>query len=339
MKKHLFFLLALIFFLAACTKEQPSDNNEQPSEDDFVWMTETFADKKIIRYQVPGFDKLSLQQKKLVYYLTQAGLAGRDIIYDQNYKHNLSIRHALDKIMADYQGDKNSEEWQALEKYAKEVWFANGIHHHYGNDKFEPGFSEEYFKKVLSEVGGSLSDDAMAAIFDPSIAPKKIDQSNPNKLVENSAVNFYGDDVTTAGVTAFYENMKDPDDETPPMYGLNSRVVKDANGNLVEQVYKVGGLYGEAISEIVGWLEKAVTVAENGPQKEALKLLIEYYQTGDLKKFDEYSIAWTEATEGDVDYINGFIEVYQDPLGLKGSYETIVQIKDFGCIGADESGG
>ncbi len=321
----------MTFFFVSCDLDGPANNTENSTEtaDDFVWNPENFGDKKIIRYQLPGFDKLSLQQQKLVYFLTQAGLAGRDITYDQNYKHNLPIRHALDKVMADYKGDKSSPDWEALTNYTKEVWFASGIHHHYGNDKFQPGFSKEYFTTVLSEIGASLSDDAMAAMFDPTVAPKKIDQSDQDKLIENSAVNFYGDNVTTAEASAFYKNMGDPNDTTPPMYGLNSKLVKDTDGNLAEQVYKIDGMYGSAIKEIVGWLEKAAGVAENEPQKEALLLLIEYYKSGDLKKFDEYSIAWSKATEGDVDYINSFIEVYQDPLGKKGSYETIVQINDF----------
>ena len=331
MKKHLFHLLALTFLLVACGKDQPTTapGTTDTTTDDFKWHTESFADKKIIRYQVPGFDKLSLQQKKLVYYLVQAGLAGRDIIYDQNYKHNLAIRHALDKIMSEYKGDKSGEEWKALEVYAKQVWFASGIHHHYGNEKFQPGFSREYFTKILSETGGTLAADAVAAMFDPTVAPMKIDQTDQDKLLENSAVNFYGDDVTTAEAIAFYKKMSDPKDPTPPSYGLNSKLVKDANGKLVEQVYKVDGLYGKAIGQIIFWLEKAVTVAENEPQKLALELLIKYYKTGDLKTFDEYSIAWTQATEGDVDYINGFIETYHDPLGFKANYETIVQINDF----------
>ncbi len=329
MKKQLFYLLSLILILVACSKDQPAPETTDTTTDDFKWQTEAFADKKIIRYQIPGFDKLSLQQKKLVYYLTQAGLAGRDIMYDMNYKHNLAIRHALDKVMRDYKGDKGSDEWKALEKYAKEVWFASGIHHHYGNDKFTPEFSKEYFTTVLSEIGASLSDDAMAAIFDPSVAPKKIDQSDPNKLLENSAVNFYGDDVSTTEAKGFYSKKIEEGGLYAPMYGLNSQLVKDENGQLVERVWKEDGMYGEAISEIIKWLEKAVGVAENEPQKRALELLIEYYKTGDLKTFDLYSIAWSQATEGDVDYINGFIEVYQDPLGYKGSYETIVQINDF----------
>ncbi|HFA48565.1 MAG TPA: dihydrofolate reductase [Bacteroidetes bacterium] len=334
MKKNFFLLLAFTFLLAACGGDRPAPTPKTttettaPSTDDFKWQTETFADKKIIRYQVPGFDKLSLQQKKLVYYLTQAGLAGRDITYDQNYKYNLAIRHALDKIMANYKGDK-SMNWGALQLYAKEVWFANGIHHHYSNDKFKPGFPQEYFTKVMGEVGAKLSKEALAAIFDPSVAPKKVDQTNQNRLVENSAVNFYSDNVSTAEATAFYKHMGDPNDPTPPLYGLNTKLVKDAKGKLVEKVWKIGGMYGPAIKEVAGWIEKAAGVAENKAQGDALRLLVEYYKTGDLRKFDEYSIAWASATAGDVDYINGFIEVYNDPLGYKGSFETIVEINDF----------
>lgn len=336
MKKHFFPLLALLFLMASCVGDKPAptttdaaDRGPTTSTDDFVWNPENFNDKKIIRYQVPGFDKLSLQQKKLVYYLTQAGLSGRDISYDQNYKHNLAIRHALDKIMAGYKGDRNTDDWKAFENYTKDVWFSSGIHHHYGNDKFKPGFSREYFSGLLKAVDNSLSEEATAAIFDPSVAPKKIDQSDENKLVENSAVNFYGEGVTTAEANAYYESRGHDEDETPPSYGLNSKLVLNENGQLVEKVWKIDGMYGEAIKEIVGWLEKAAGVAENEPQKKALELLVEYYKSGDLRKFDEYSIAWLKATDGDVDYINSFIEVYQDPLGKKGSYETIVQINDF----------
>ena len=329
MKKQLFYLLALTFFLAACGGDQPAPETPEAPTDDFVWKTESFADKKMIRYQVPGFDKLSLDQKKLVYYLTQAGLSGRDIGYDQNYKHNLAVRRAVDKVMGDYKGDKSGDEWKALEVYAKEVWFANGIHHHYGNDKFKPGFTQDYFEKVLSETGASLSADAKKAMFDPTIAPKKIDQTDPDNLLENSAVNFYGENVGTAEAKAFYAKKNEGGGLYAPMFGLNSQLVKDDNGNLQERVWKADGMYGDAIKEIIKWLELAGNVAENEPQRRALELLVEYYKTGDLKTFDTYSIAWLNATDGDVDYINSFIEVYQDPLGKKGSYETIVQINDF----------
>ncbi|MEO1257273.1 MAG: dihydrofolate reductase [Bacteroidota bacterium] len=331
MKKHFYYFLALTCFFLACTpSDKPSTLETSDKEtDEFVWQTESFADKKMIRYQIPGFEKLTLDQKKLVYYLTQAGLAGRDITYDQNYKHNLAIRKALDKIMMDYKGDKSSADWKGLEKYAKEVWFASGIHHHYGNEKFTPEFSQDYFETILSETGAALSDVAKRAMFDPSVDPMRIDQSDPEKLLENSAVNFYADNVGTAEAKAFYAKKNEDAGLYAPLFGLNSQLVKDESGQLQERVWKVDGMYGEAIQEIIKWLELATTVAENEPQKKALELLIEYYKTGDLKTFDLYSIAWTQATEGDIDYINSFIEVYHDPLGYKGSYESIVEINDF----------
>lgn len=331
MKKLIYLLLPLTFLLTACggDKPNPAPADDTVSTDDFVWNPENFSDKKIIRYQLPGFDKLSLEQKKLVYYLVQAGLAGRDIIYDQNYRHNLAIREALDHIVANYSGDKSSDEWKALHIYAKEVWFANGIHHHYGHDKFTPGFSQEYFDKLLAETGAEISVEAKAAIFDPNIDPKRVDQSDPNRLLENSAVNFYGENVGTAEASAYYKAKNEEGGLYAPLYGLNSQLVKNDNGELEERVWKIDGMYGEAIAEIVKWLELATTVAETEQQKKALELLIEYYKTGDLKTFDTYSIAWLNATEGDVDYINSFIEVYHDPLGKKGSYETIVEINDF----------
>lgn len=333
MKKLSFLFFALSILLSACGGDKPAPDaaaeETTSSTNDFEWNPENFADKKIIRYQIPGFDKLALQQKKLVYYLTQAGLAGRDISYDQNYRHNLSVRKALDHVMANYKGDKSNDEWKALELYAKEVWFASGIHHHYGHDKFKPGFSSEYFDKVLSETGAKIAAEAKAAIFDPKVAPKRVDQSDAEKLLENSAINFYGENVTTAEAKAFYKKKSEAGGLYAPLYGLNSKLVKNENGQLEERVWKIDGMYGEAIAEIVKWLEKATTVAENEAQKKALEILIEYYQTGDLETFDKYSIAWVNATEGDVDYINSFIEVYHDPLGYKGSYETIVEINDF----------
>ncbi|MEN0006641.1 MAG: dihydrofolate reductase, partial [Bacteroidota bacterium] len=303
-------------------------NEAAENSDDFVWNPENVADKKILRYQIPGFDQLSLKQKQLVYYLVEAGLSGRDIMYDQNYRHNLVIRRAIDKIVEAFDGDRTDENWDAFMLYAKNVWFSNGIHHHYSNDKFTPGFSQSYFTGLLQAVGVELPAEALAAMFDPAIDPRKIDQSGDD-LVLNSAVNFYGPDVTQAEVEAFYTKMKAELENDKISMGLNSKVVRNEAGELEEQVWKVGGLYGEAIEQIVSWLEKAVEVAENEPQKRALELLIEYYQTGDLEKWDLYNIAWVHATEGDVDYINSFIEVYQDPMGLKGSYETIVEINDF----------
>lgn len=327
-------LLSLLALLLACqpnTTEEATDSSSEASVemmDNFNWNPENFADKKIVRYQVPGFDQMTLDQKKLVYYLTEAGLAGRDIMYDQNYRHNLEIRYALDKLMADYPGDRGLDDWKALELYAKEVWFANGIHHHYGNDKFTPGFSREYFEQALSSTEVSLSAEALNAMFDPSIDAIKIAQG-ADDLVLESAVNFYGPDLTQAEVEAFYAEVKRNLADPRVSMGLNSRVARNEEGKLYEQVYHADGLYGPAIKKIIGNLEMAAAVAENEPQAKALRLLVDYYRTGDLKTWDDYNIAWVEATSGDIDYINSFIEVYQDPLGLKGSYETIVEIDDF----------
>lgn len=333
MVKNILFLLGLLFLTASCggpAGQEPdtSADGTEAAQDTFNYYPERFADKKILRYQVPGFDKLTLQQKKLAYYLVQAGLSGRDIIYDQNYRHNLAIRRALDKIVADYQGGRTTEEWQELLLYAKQVWFSNGIHHHYSNDKFIPGFSPEYFDKVMASVGASLGEEARRAIFDPAFDARKIDQSGDDLLI-NSAVNFYGPDITQAEAEAFYAEMKKNLEDDRVSLGLNSKVVRNKNGQLEEAVWKVGGMYSEAIEQIVFWLEKAVEVAENQAQADALRLLIEYYRTGDLVTWDKYNVAWVQATEGNIDYINSFIEVYNDPLGYKGSYENIVEITDF----------
>ena len=329
------FWLCLVAFLAACTEPATNEQTEgdtqsetTESADDFVWNPESFSDKRMIRYQIPGFDKLTLDQKKLVYYLTQAGLSGRDIMYDMNYRHNLAIVRAINKIVKDYSGDKTGDDWAAFMVYAKNVWFSSGIHHHYSNDKFVPDFSKEYFMGLMDGVGASLNDDALTAMFDPEIDAKKIKQ-DPNDLVKASAVNFYDPDITEKEVDAFYAEMKKNLADPRVSMGLNSKLVRNENGEIVEKVWRVGGMYGESISEIVKWLEKAVEVAENKPQADALKLLIEYYKTGDLETWDKYNVAWVQATEGDIDYINSFIEVYQDPKGYKGSYETIVEITDF----------
>jgi dipeptidyl-peptidase-3 len=333
MTKRFAFWLLLLFLAAACSEPAADQadadaQTDEVAEEDFNWNPENFADKKIIRYQVPGFDKLTLSQKKLVYFLTEAGLSGRDIMYDMNYRHNLVIRHAIDQIVKDYQGDRNSEDWKAFMVYAKNVWFSSGIHHHYSNDKFNPEFPKDYFMGLMDAVGTSLNDEALTAMFDPEFDAKKIKQ-DPNDLVKASAVNFYDPDITEKEVDEFYAkvkaNLKDP----RVSMGLNSKLVRNENGEIEERVWKVGGMYGEAIEEIVKWLEKAVEVAENEPQANALRLLIEYYKTGDLETWDKYNVAWVQATEGDIDYINSFIEVYQDPKGYKGSYETIVEITDF----------
>jgi len=324
--KKLSFLFLTISLLFACSKKM--HQSSAPSGD-FKWTTESFADKKIIRYQIPGFDKLSLKQKKLVYYLTQAGLSGRDINYDQNYRHNLPIRHALDKIVATYQGDKTTNEWNELLLYAKQVWFSNGIHHHYSHDKFQPGFSRKWFEKTLRDVDAPLSAEILNAMFDPKIDAKRVEQSDGVDNVLASAVNFQGPNVTTADVKNFYEAKMNSEDPKPLEWGLNSRLEKDKDGKLFENVWKSGGMYGPAIDKIIFWLEKAVTVAENEPQRKALVFLIDYFKTGDLKKWADFNLAWVKATEGDVDYIIGFVEVYHDPMSQRGSYESIVQITDF----------
>ncbi|MBQ4820380.1 dihydrofolate reductase [Aquimarina sp. MMG016] len=321
-------------FLVACKKDpkvQDQTNQkeqiEKVTEGKFDYVVEQFADLKILRYQIPGWETLSLKEQKLVYYLTQAGLSGRDIMWDQNYRHNLTIRKALEKIYTSYEGDKDSKDWKAFETYLKRVWFSNGIHHHYSNDKIKPEFSKDYFDSLLTATNTKLSKEAYAVIFDNQDA-KKVNQAKGIDNVAESAVNFYGPGVTNADVASFYGEMKQPNPKKPLSFGLNSQLVKE-NGELKERVYKSGGLYGAAIDEIIKWLEKAQGVAENKAQGDAIGLLIQYYKTGDLQTWDDYNVAWTAATEGNIDYINSFIEVYNDPLGYRGSYETIVQIKDF----------
>ncbi|WP_343913379.1 dipeptidyl-peptidase 3 family protein [Aquimarina litoralis] len=309
-------------------QQQAEQTSEQEVEDKkFDYVVEQFADLKILRYQIPGWENLTLKEQKLVYYLTQAGLSGRDIMWDQNYRHNLKIRKALENVYTSYNGDKTSKDWISFETYLKRVWFSNGIHHHYSNDKIKPEFSKEYLTTLLEATKTELSEDALTVIFDDSDA-KKVNQAKGIDNVALSAVNFYGPGVTNEDVTSFYGKMKSPDPKKPLSYGLNSQLVKE-NGELKERVYKSGGLYGAAIDEIIKWLEKAKEVAENKAQGDALGLLIEYYKTGDLQIWDDYNVAWTAATDGNIDYINSFIEVYNDPLGYRGSYETIVQIKDF----------
>ena len=314
-------LFILSLFLISCSKT--SDKKETK----FINFSEQFADVKVLRYQVPGFDELSAKQKELVYYLTQAGLSGRDIMYDQNYRHNLAIRRALEHVYKNYDGDKESDDWKNFEIYLKRIWFSNGIHHHYSNDKFKPGFSKEYLTDLFKKTHTKLNDEAFDAIFNDKDT-KKVNLDASKGLVLGSAINFYGPDITEADVDAFYGAKKSPNPDKPLSFGLNSKLVKE-DGELVEKVWKSGGLYGDAIDKIIFWLEKAKGVAENDKQAKAFELLISYYKTGDLKTWDDYNIAWTETTEGDIDYINSFIEVYNDPKGYKGSYETIIQIKDF----------
>ncbi|WP_136479861.1 dipeptidyl-peptidase 3 family protein [Cognatitamlana onchidii] len=328
--KFIFNLLLVGALLWSCTdakKTIKKDTITQEEEVAFNYNVEQFADIKVLRYQIPGWDKLTLKEQKLVYYLTQAGLSGRDIMWDQNYRHNLTIRKALENIYSNYQGDKTSEEWKAFETYLKRVWFSNGIHHHYSNDKIKPDFTANYLSSLLTQTNTVLEGEAFDVIFNEKDS-KKVDQSKGIDNVGNSAVNFYGPDVTNEDVISFYKAKQSPNPEKPLSFGLNSQLVKE-DGVLKERVYKSGGFYGSAIDKIIGWLELAQGVAENEEQGDALGLLIDYYKTGDLQTWDDYNVAWTGATKGNIDYINSFIEVYNDPLGYRGSYESIVQINDF----------
>jgi len=296
--------------------------------DGFLWQTEQFADIRVLRYQIPGWERLSLAQKRLVYYLTQAGLAGRDILWDQHYRHNLAIRQTLEAVYTNFPGDRQTLGWQRFETYLKRIWFANGIHHHYSMAKFRPEFSREYLHEAAAASGVVISDALLEVIFNPALDAKKVELDPEKGLLENSAVNFYAPGLKTEEVVSYYQEKTSAVEETPESWGLNSTLVRNEQGQLEEQVWKLDGLYGEAIAEIVGWLERAVTVAENKEQAAALWKLVEYYHSGDLADWDEYNILWLQTTGGDIDYINGFVEVYSDPLGYHGSYETIVQIRD-----------
>lgn len=320
-------LAASVLYSCGNVKQKEVVNKTKKVETTFNYNVEQFADVKVLRYQIPGWENLTLKEQKLVYYLTQAGLSGRDIIWDQNYRHNLKIRKALEQVYTSFAGDKTSADWMAFETYLKRVWFSNGIHHHYSNDKIKPDFSSDYLKQLLSETNTILEGEAFDVIFNDADF-KKVNQAKGIDNVALSAVNFYGQGVTNKDVETFYAAKKSPDATKPLSFGLNSQLVKE-KGVLKERVYKSGGLYGSAIDEIIKWLELAKGVAENEAQAYALGLLIKYYKTGDLQTWDDYNVAWTAATEGNIDYINSFIEVYNDPLGYRGSYETIVQIKDF----------
>lgn len=307
---------------------------------EFSYIVDQFADLQILRYQVPGFENLSLRQKQLLYHLSEAALMGRDILFDQNGRYNLVIRRTLEAVYQYGTVDKSSVDYQAFEVYLKRVWFANGIHHHYGEDKFMPGFSEAFFDASVRSVDASLlplkvgeTVDTLLArlkpvIFDPTVMPKRTVQSGDTDWIQASANNYYGEDVTQAEVEAFYGKMKaEGDSRCPLSYGLNSRLEKE-NGQLVERVWKVGGLYSEAIERIVAELEKAAAFAENEKQRQIIATLIDYYRTGDLRTFDAYSILWVEDTDSQVDFVNGFIETYGDALGLKASWESTVNFRN-----------
>ena len=328
--------MAVSFTLLASCGE--GVNKTTDNTDNFDYSVEQFADLQILRYRVPGFEDLSLRQKELVYYLTEAALQGRDILYDQNGKYNLTIRRMLEAVYTHYEGDRNAADFKAMEVYLKRVWFSNGIHHHYGSDKFVPGFSPEFFRQALESIDASLlplaqgqtleqwCEEVFPVIFDPSVMPKRVNQAAGEDLILTSASHYY-DGVTQAEAEAFYAAMKNPADETPVAYGLNSRLMK-MDGKLQERVWKVGGLYGEAIEKIVYWLKKAEGVAENEQQKAVIGKLVEFYETGDLKTFDDYAILWVKDVNSLVDFVNGFTETYGDPLGLKASWESIVNFKD-----------
>lgn len=325
-----FALSALLFVSCDANKGNKTQSDEvvkTETSDDFHYTVDQFADLRVLRYQVPGWDQLTLKEQELAYYLVQAGMEGRDIIYDQNYRHNLKIRKALENVYTTYEGDKNSDNWKNFEIYLKRFWFSNGIHHHYSNDKIKPDFSADYLKQLLSDTDTTLEGEAFDVIFNDKDA-KKVDLSRGGDNALLSAVNFYSPDITNEDVKNFYAKKVSPDKDRPLSFGLNSKLVKE-NGEVKELVYKSGGLYGEAIDRIIYWLEKARGVAENKAQGDAIGLLIEFYKTGDLQKWDDYNVAWTGATEGNIDYNNGFIEVYSDPLGIKGAYESVVQINDF----------
>jgi dipeptidyl-peptidase-3 len=324
--KDIFYAIAVVILFAACNIEKKKEvPQETAAFDHFVTQ---FADIKVLRYQIPGFAELSLKEKQLVYYLTQAGLAGRDIMWDQNYRHNLSIRKGLESIHQNYKGDRESDAFKSFKTFLKRVWFSNGIHHHYSNDKLKPAFSEAYFTgELLKKSNTKLSTEAIAVLFNEADA-KKVNKKSGNDNILSSAINFYAPDITDQEVVDFYKTAEKGPKGRSIEAGLNSKLVRE-NGILVEKVWKSGGMYGAAIDQIIGWLEKAKGVAENEQQATALGLLIDYYKTGSLATWDAYCIAWVGATEGNIDWINGFIEVYNDPKGYRGSYETVVQIKDF----------
>lgn len=326
-----FLLMGVLFFFSCQNntekKQEKKEDTMHTTDSTFEYRVEDFADVKILRYKVPGWDSLSLKQKKLVYYLTQAGLAGRDILWDQNYKYNLAIRQALEKVYTSYEGDTETEDWKHFETYLKRVWFSNGIHHHYSNRKFKPKFEKSYLKELLEETDTALEEEALTAIFNEE-DEKKVNLDKSKGLLKGSAVNFYGDHITAKEVDEHYGAMESPDPDKPLPFGLNSKLVKE-DGELVDKVWKSGGMYGAAIDKIISWLEKAKGVAENKQQAKALSLLAEFYKTGDLEKWNEYSVAWAQTTEGDIDFINGFIEVYEDPKGYKATFESAVQLTDF----------
>lgn len=312
---------------------------EPVNEDTFAYEADRFADIRMLRYQVPGFDVLGDNQRELLYYLSQAALSGRDIMYDQNYKHNLRIRRTIEEVINHYNGDRNTESFNNFITYAKQMWFANGIHHHYSGAKFTPLFDQDYFAEIINASATSanfplrenqdvpqLIAELTPILFDPTLDPKKVNTADGVDKVVTSAVNFY-EGVTEQEVLDYYAAKSDSSDSTPVSHGLNSKLLK-VNGEVTEQVWKIGGMYSAALEQVAYWLERAITVAENDKQKTALELLVKYYRSGDLEDFDAYNIAWVQDTESAIDVINGFIEVYNDPLGYRGSFESVVAFRD-----------
>lgn len=332
MKIKWFYLMMGIALLSAC-----KTGDEKNKQTDFKWQVDRFADLKVLRYQVPGWDSLSLRQKELVYYLSQAALCGRDIVFDQNYKYNLAVRRTLEAVYENFRGERNGKDWDEFMVYLKRVWFSNGIHHHYSTDKFFPGFNQTWWMEVLRQTDEKLLPlpDGMNKdqfipwitdiMFNPAIAPKRVNLDPAQDLVASSACNFY-EGVTTEEVEKYYAGIKIPDPARPISLGLNTKVVKK-DGKVTEIPWVVGGLYGQALEKVVYWLEKAKAVAEDERQRQGLEKLIEYYRTGDLKTWDDYNVLWVEDTSF-VDYVNGFIEVYGDPLGRKATWESVVDFRN-----------
>ena len=319
-------LLTMILSLSAMGVDGAATANAQT--DNFNYTNEQFADIQMLRYKVEGFEKLSLRQKTLIYHLSEAALAGRDILFDQNGRYNLRIREMLETVYRDYKGDRKSKDFQGLTLYLKRVWFSAGIHHHYGNEKFVPEFSEKWLRTTLASLNYKVEDEVLDAMFNPNTLKMRVNQKDGDDLVLTSAGNYYGHDVTQAEAEQFYAERKPSGDPRPVMMGLNSRLVRGEFGFLEERVWRVGGLYGAAIEQIVKHLEAAEPFAENEQQAGVIRRLIEYYRTGDLRTFDKYSIQWLKDTESLVDFVNGFTETYGDPLGMKASWESIVNFKD-----------
>lgn len=334
MKKLIYLFMSIL--LVACNNQKSST----PTIEDFKYSVDKFADIEILRYRVPDFESLSLKQKELIYYLSQAALEGRDIMYDQNYKYNLAVRRTFEAIYSNYKGDRESDEFKELSVYLKRIWMGNGIHHHYSEDKFIPTFSKEFFAQAVRSIDSQVFkpvllpnetiDDLInkltPLIFDPNIAHKRTNQAQDVDLILTSANNLY-EGVTQVEVENFYGKMKNPADDKPISYGLNSKLVKE-NGVITEKVYKIGGMYDAAIQRIVFWLEKAAQVAENTKQQKTILTLIDFYRTGNLRTYDDYSVLWVEDLLSQVDFVNGFTETYIDPLGMKGSWESLVNFKN-----------